>query len=490
MAGFFGLEPSGKEWSALKVGVFFGLAGCVWVLFSDQLLLLLVDDVVLLTRLQMLKGWAFVLVGSVLLTFMVRHYLRVARRQDERMRLVAQGVSVAAGDALFHSLTRSLALAARVDCVFLCELSGPGNQSMRSLSAYGDGNELPSFECQWADTPCAEVLQQRRLCIYPQGVRQRFSHPMLEQFEAEAFIGTPLIDSAGHTLGVMGLLNRNAFARPEELGDLLLLFTTRAAVELERKRTSEALRISENHYRTVFEHNGAALLISEADTTISMANREFARLCGESLERIQGRMSWAEFVAQDDRERLLAYHRQRRIDSDSAPRNYEFCFVGRDGQRRIMFVTVAMIPETSRSVIALWDITERKRAEEETQCLAAIVESFDQAIIGKTTDGTIFSWNRAAEQLYGYSAAEAKGRHISLIVPPTHAEELHGILEQIRHEQKIDQLETVRRHKDGRLLRVRLAVTPIWDCSSRLIGVTTISQPMAEGAVEAPVDNP
>jgi PAS domain S-box-containing protein len=482
MRSFFGLEPSSALKPALKVGAIFALVAGAWILVSDKALLLLVGDVAILTRLQTLKGGAFVLVSAVFLVFLVRHYLQVAQRQDEKMRVVAQGVSVAVGDALFSSLARSLARAAEVDCVFICQLAGAGNRRMQSLSAFAAGEFVAGFECDWAGTPCENVIRQGKLCLIASGVRQKFSHPMLERFAAESFVGTPLLDSDGHILGVLVVLDGKPLRRSDQLADLLLLFAIRAAIELERKRTSEALLESERLYRAVFENNGAAILIVEEDTTISMANEEFAKLCGEPRESIEGQRKWPVYVAGEDRERLFEYHRKRRIDPASVPKNYEFRFIGRDGRQRVLYINVSMIPGTTRSVVALWDVTARKQAEEELAHLAAIVESAEEAIVGKTLDGIIFSWNPAAERLYGYSATEMKGHHIAMLVPEERSEELNRILDQAGQGKKVDSVDSVRLHKDGRKIWIRFSATPIWDSSGRLIGVTTIAR-----QIEGPV---
>src|SRR5690348_14579315 len=98
----------------------------------------------------------------------------------------------------------------------------------------------------------------------------------------------------------------------------------------------------------------------------------------------------------------------------------------------------------------LGDGTGRERAEELRQVLAAIVESSDDAIIAKTLDGAITSWNRAAERIFGY-AAEIIGRHISILKPPGHSEDVIPILERIRHGERLNHFETKRCTKDGRI---------------------------------------
>ena len=121
------------------------------------------------------------------------------------------------------------------------------------------------------------------------------------------------------------------------------------------------------------------------------------------------------------------------------------------------------------------DISERKRTEQTRFQLAAIVDSSDDAIIGKTLEGTITSWNNGAERLYGYSAEEVIGRSISLLVSPERPDELPGIMERIRRGQSVEHYETVRIRKDGRRLDVSLTVSPIRDAAHHIIGASAIA---------------
>jgi len=132
----------------------------------------------------------------------------------------------------------------------------------------------------------------------------------------------------------------------------------------ERKQAEEALRESEEKYRTTFQSTGTATVIIEEDTTLSMVNSQFERLSGYSKEEIEGKKSWTEFVVKDDLERMKEYHRLRRIAEDSAPGSYEFRFIDRWGTVKDIFLTIAVIPGTKKSVASLLNITERKRAEE------------------------------------------------------------------------------------------------------------------------------
>src|SRR5829696_710690 len=126
------------------------------------------------------------------------------------------------------------------------------------------------------------------------------------------------------------------------------------------------------------------------------------------------------------------------------------------------------------------DITVRKRAEEDRARLAAIVESSDDVIIGKTLQGIITNWNRGAERIYGYSAEEAVGQPISMLVPPERPNETPRILERIRRGEKVDHFETVRIAKDGRRLDISLTVSPIRNSVGDIVGASTIARDITE----------
>ncbi|HYV26265.1 MAG TPA: PAS domain S-box protein, partial [Candidatus Eisenbacteria bacterium] len=119
---------------------------------------------------------------------------------------------------------------------------------------------------------------------------------------------------------------------------------------------------------------------------------------------------------------------------------------------------------------------ERKRAEEDQAMLASIVSSSDDAIISKTLEARITSWNKGAERVFGYSAAEAVGREISIIIPSDRLTEEHDILQRIRRGEPIRHYHTVRLRKDGKLIDVSLSISPIRDATGTIIGASKIAR--------------
>ena len=126
------------------------------------------------------------------------------------------------------------------------------------------------------------------------------------------------------------------------------------------------------------------------------------------------------------------------------------------------------------------DVTERMRDEEARSRLAAIVASSDDAIIGKTLDGTITNWNSGAENIYGYAADEVLGCPITVLVPADRPSEVPNILELVKRGEKIDHYETVRVRKDGRRVHVSLTTSPIKDAEGNVVGASTVARDITE----------
>ena len=112
--------------------------------------------------------------------------------------------------------------------------------------------------------------------------------------------------------------------------------------------------------------------------------------------------------------------------------------------------------------------------------LAAIIEDSDDAIFSKTTDGTILTWNKAAEAMYGYRQDEVIGRHVAILLPPERPHEVEEILERLRKGERLRHFETTRRTKDGRTLHVSLTISPVRDASGNVVAASTIARDITQ----------
>ncbi|MCD6281426.1 MAG: PAS domain S-box protein [Deltaproteobacteria bacterium] len=133
----------------------------------------------------------------------------------------------------------------------------------------------------------------------------------------------------------------------------------------ERKLTERALQESEVKYRTTVEHTGTAMMIFEDDYTISLANHQAELLTGYSRQEMEGKMHWPDIVFEEDKERMMLYHKARRQMDKGVPSEYEFRLVDKSGRIKDVFITIGVIPGTKSSIASIMDITQRKRMEEE-----------------------------------------------------------------------------------------------------------------------------
>ncbi len=177
-------------------------------------------------------------------------------------------------------------------------------------------------------------------------------------------------------------------------------------------------------------------------------------------------------------------HILSKIRSGQRIDQFETVRVRKDGREIPINLSVSPIMDRKNRIIGASkiarDISDEKRFREKQAMLAAIVNSSDDAIISKTLDGIITSWNQAAERLFGYTAAEAIGRHISLLIPPERIAEEEYIINSIAQGKKVHHFETTRLAKEGTKIPLSLTVSPIQDEEGRVIGASKIARDISE----------
>lgn len=192
-------------------------------------------------------------------------------------------------------------------------------------------------------------------------------------------------------------------------------------VALYKKLMEDKLKQSqENYYQTIFENTGAANIIVEENKLISLVNTEFSSLTGYSKEETEGKMEWTQVFHPEDRERMEEYHHLRRINPNHAPRNYEAKLIGKDNSVKYVYLTVAMIPDTQKSMISVLDMTElqkSKRAiEESREKFKNIFENAAEAILLFDCEGNVVEVNNKFEEVFGFSKDEIIGKNFMTIV--------------------------------------------------------------------------
>ncbi|MGY8685269.1 PAS domain S-box protein [Bradyrhizobium sp. UFLA05-153] len=150
-------------------------------------------------------------------------------------------------------------------------------------------------------------------------------------------------------------------------------------------------------------------------------------------------------------------------------------------ESRMQLFSDGIVLEANRDISKARGIeTALRESEQNLRWLASIIESSDDAIVSKNLDGTITSWNAGAERVYGYSAVEAIGQPITLVIPEDRQSEEREILTRIRRGERIDHFETVRQRKNGSLIVVSLTVSPVKDAGGKIVGASKIARDITE----------
>ena len=208
------------------------------------------------------------------------------------------------------------------------------------------------------------------------------------------------------------------------------------------------------------------------------SNAALQQILGYSADDLRQMRRLDFYHSRENKEEQIQF--ERLLRGDTQHYQVEQRFARKDGRLIWGRMTVSLIRSTAGSpsflVSMIEDITERLRAEEAHLRYASIVEYSNDAIISKTFDGVIFNWNPAAERVFGYSAQEANGRSIQLIIPPDLEAEHQEIVTKIKRGERMECFETMRLRKDGSLIHVALTASPILDVSGRIVAVSTISR--------------
>ena len=174
----------------------------------------------------------------------------------------------------------------------------------------------------------------------------------------------------------------------------------------------------------------------------------------------------------------------RKLRAGERIEHFETTRMRKNGERFPISVTISPIRDASGNIVAAskiaHDISERRRTEESISRLAAIVDSADDAIVGKTLNGIVTSWNKAAERIFGYTAEEMIGQSILRLIPEGLYYEEDEILRKLRAGERIEHYETTRKKKSGELFQVSVTISPIIDHSGKVIGASKIARDISD----------
>jgi PAS domain S-box-containing protein len=375
-----------------------------------------------------------------------------------------------------------------------------------SLDAMGRYVEVNETELQWLGYRREDMIGRRRFrdLLVPQSAR-RFDEVFL-RFVTQGSIHDLELDIVRKDHSVLSVSLCATAIRDAE-GRYITSRST--IVDLTRRRRTEEVRRQAHDILTheVREYNSALrageeetkrardyaeatlrtspvpLLVLENDLRVNTANEAFYHTFKINPAETQGRLvydlgngQWNIPALRELLEHVLPQH--------TVLKHFEVTHDFESIGRRTMLLNARRMenePDTpARIVLVIEDITERKQTEAAKAMLANIVESSDDAIVSKDLNGIITSWNAGAENLFGYTAEDAVGQPVLMLIPPDRVDEEPHILERIGRGESIEHYETVRRHKDGTLLDISLTVSPILDSQGRITGASKIARDISE----------
>jgi len=327
--------------------------------------------------------------------------------------------------------------------------------------------------------PLSEILGQRVTILMPEYLRQ------LHEASVHAYLETGQKHVPWTGLQLTGLHKSGAeipleIPFGEHVRDGKRIFTGILRDVSERNRIERELRHSQEKYAKMIHSSPDAITLrSLPDRRYIEVSEGFARLTGYTADEVIGKTPSEIGIWSDDSSHAEILEKLRR---DGEVHDVEFSFRTKAGELRHATVSAVRLTLDNESYMLSIsrDITERKGAEERMSQLAAIVESSVDAIIGKTLDGTIVSWNAGAEAIYGYSAAEAVGQSISILAPAEQGSEVTQLLDRLARGEKIEHHETTRARKDGQKIIVSITISPILDASGKIVGASAISRDITE----------
>jgi PAS domain S-box-containing protein len=289
---------------------------------------------------------------------------------------------------------------------------------------------------------------------------------------------------------------RLVVTQPQDIVGLLLFLLTSAVIivmgDVMRRSQGSAVEDRER-LRVTLSSIGDAVITTDAEGRISMLNPIAEQLTGWKSAEAIGRPLPEIFHILNEYSRQVVENPVAKVFATGrivGLANHTV-LIAKDGMERPIDDSAAPIRdqrgELVGCVLVFRDVTQRRRLEKEAaerlrtaRLLAAIVESSDDAIVSKSLDGIIQSWNAGAERIFGHTAEQAIGKHISLIIPIERLAEEDAIIARLKVGQRVDHFETVRAHRDGRRIDVSLTISPIKDDEGNVIGASKIARDVTE----------
>src|SRR5665647_1424683 len=310
-------------------------------------------------------------------------------------------------------------------------------------------------------------------------------NPWVQDIQLRSVLCLPVIKQS-KMIGVLYLENRlsdSVFTSGKT--DMMELLVSQAAISLENatlfseRKKAEELKLVSKYNRSLIEASLDPLVTIGPDGKITDVNEATELVTGYSREELIG-TDFANYFTDPEKAR----EGYQQVFREGFVRDYPLRIQHKHGYLTPVLYNASIYRDESGEVIGIFaaarDITELKKAEEKIQILANAVESSDDAIITKSLDGIIASWNKGAETVYGYSGEEVLGKPMSILEPDNLKGEVKRLAKKIKRGERIRHYETLRLKKDGTIINVSITLSPVFNASGELVAISTIVRDITE----------
>ncbi len=270
----------------------------------------------------------------------------------------------------------------------------------------------------------------------------------------------------------------NASVYRDEDGEVIGVFAAARDVT-EQKRAEKALKLANAYNRSLIEASVDPLVTIGPDGKITDVNNSTESVTGYSRKELIG-TDFSDYFTEPEKAREGYQH----VFQKGLVRDYPLEIRHKDGHVTPVLYNASVYRNETGEITGIFaaarDITERKKAEEKIQTLANVVESSNDAIITESLDGVITSWNKGAEQVYGYQAEEVLGKNTSILEPDNTKGETKHLIEKIKKGEKVQHYETLRLKKNGTIISVSVTLSPVFDTSGKLVAISSTAGDITE----------
>lgn len=337
------------------------------------------------------------------------------KKAEQALQSIVEGTGSVSTEDFFHTLTRALAQCLNVKYAFVTEWTDSKQERVKTLSFWNEDRIAENFVYELGETPCQRVMEGQ-VCFYSQGVQGHFpKDPDLRQLGVESYLGIPLYNTAGKTIGHLVAMDCQPLPTDADSVPALKIFAARAAAELERKRAEDALRRSENRLRQVIDLVPHFIFAKDATGRFILANKAVAEVYGTTAQNLIGKTD-KDFSHSSQETDHFRKHDLEVLETGKA-KSIEECITDAQGHIRYLYTIKIPFVFANSALPAILgvaiDITDRKQGEDALRLTQHVFDILPDHVAVVGPDYRYRRVNKVYEQVHGMPATEILGKHIS-----------------------------------------------------------------------------